>query len=375
MAKTIGLKMKVVMSFHKCGTNVGDACYIELPSWIRQVGNSNPDIYYTDREGYHDQEYLTLGVDNEALFGGRTAVDCYTDFMRSFAQSFSDFLGQDKTITVVEVGLGPAGELRYPSYQLQDQKWSFPGIGEFQSSDKYMLAKLKDYANKMGKPQWGYGPPNNAGNYNSVPDNSPFFSNGNDNWNTEYGRFFLSWYSHELIQHGDTILGKAASIFAPKNVRIAAKVAGIHWWYFTDSHAAESTAGYYNSGGHDGYKDIATMLKKHNAMFLFTCLEMRNSNQPAYCKCGPENLVQQTRNDAWSIGVDYAGENALPAYDDASYDQIVRQSFVGGRAISGFTYLRMDNTMLSSGFQSFARFVNKMHNLSLKIAKKNVKRQ
>lgn len=31
----------------------------------------------------------------------------------------------------IEVGLGPAGELRYPSY-VENQGWVFPGIGEFQ---------------------------------------------------------------------------------------------------------------------------------------------------------------------------------------------------------------------------------------------------
>ena len=37
------------------------------------------------------------------------------------------------TISSVEVGMGPAGELRYPSYQLS--KWTFPGIGAFQCYD------------------------------------------------------------------------------------------------------------------------------------------------------------------------------------------------------------------------------------------------
>jgi hypothetical protein len=37
----------------------------------------------------------------------------------------------DGTITEIEVGLGPCGELRYPSYA-QTQGWTFPGIGEFQ---------------------------------------------------------------------------------------------------------------------------------------------------------------------------------------------------------------------------------------------------
>lgn len=42
----------------------------------------------------------------------------------------SDFL-EAGSLVDIEVGLGPAGELRYPSYT-QSQGWRFPGIGEFQ---------------------------------------------------------------------------------------------------------------------------------------------------------------------------------------------------------------------------------------------------
>lgn len=42
----------------------------------------------------------------------------------------SDFLDAGLVIDI-EVGLGPAGELRYPSYP-SSQGWVFPGIGEFQ---------------------------------------------------------------------------------------------------------------------------------------------------------------------------------------------------------------------------------------------------
>ena len=34
------------------------------------------------------------------------------------------------------MGLGPCGELRYPSYPETDGTWKFPGIGEFQCYDK-----------------------------------------------------------------------------------------------------------------------------------------------------------------------------------------------------------------------------------------------
>ena len=42
---------------------------------------------------------------------------------------------------------------------------------------------------------------------------------------------------------------------------MAIKVAGIHWWYKSRSHAAEMTAGYYNYLERDGYEPIARLLK------------------------------------------------------------------------------------------------------------------
>ena len=32
-----GLKLQCVMSFHQCGGNVGDACFIPLPEWVLEV--------------------------------------------------------------------------------------------------------------------------------------------------------------------------------------------------------------------------------------------------------------------------------------------------------------------------------------------------
>lgn len=67
------------------------------------------------------------------------------------------------------------------------------------------------------------------------------------------------WYSQLLIQHGDDILGQARSAFGSR-VEIAAKIAGIHWWYMTASHPAELTAGYYNTRAHEGYGAVPFFL-------------------------------------------------------------------------------------------------------------------
>ena len=57
-------------------------------------------------------------------------LQVYYDFMKSFRDHFEEFF-EAGLVTEVEVGLGPAGELRYPSYP-QTHGWRFPGIGEFQ---------------------------------------------------------------------------------------------------------------------------------------------------------------------------------------------------------------------------------------------------
>ena len=75
LVQQCGLKLQVVMSFHQCGGNVGDTVNIPLPNWVLDVGKTDPDIFYTNRAGNRNTEYLTLGVDNLPLFEGRTAVE------------------------------------------------------------------------------------------------------------------------------------------------------------------------------------------------------------------------------------------------------------------------------------------------------------
>ncbi len=46
-----GLKVQAVMSFHAAGGNVGDTCKITLPRWVLDIGEKNPDIFFTDKVG------------------------------------------------------------------------------------------------------------------------------------------------------------------------------------------------------------------------------------------------------------------------------------------------------------------------------------
>ncbi|PIA58469.1 hypothetical protein AQUCO_00500422v1 [Aquilegia coerulea] len=360
-----GLKVQAIMSCHQCGGNVGDIVTIPIPQWVLNIGESNPDIFYTTHSGERDKEYLSIGVDNQQLFDGRTAIELYSDYMKSFRENMSDFL-EAGLIMDIEVGLGPAGELRFPSYQ-ESKGWVFPGIGEFQCYDKYLKAEFKEAAAQAGHPEWDL--PDNAGVYNDTPDATGFFR-ANGTFLTEKGKFFLTWYSTKLLFHGDQILDEANKIFQGCRVKVAAKVSGIHWWYKTENHAAELTSGYYNLNDRDGYRPVARMLSRHYATLNFTCIEMRNSEQSEDAKCGPEELVQQVFSAGWREKIEVGGENALSRYDRTAYNQILKNARPNGvnkdgppkLRMASMTYLRLsDELFQNKNFRIFKTFVRKMH--------------
>ncbi|KAL0414157.1 UNVERIFIED_CONTAM: Beta-amylase 1, chloroplastic [Sesamum radiatum] len=354
----------IVYLFIGSGVGAG-AGRIPLPKWAVEEIDKDPDLAYTDQWGRRNYEYLSLGCDTLPALKGRTPVQCYSDFMRAFRDTFEHLLGD--TIVEIQVGMGPAGELRYPSYPEQDGIWKFPGIGAFQCYDKYMLSSLKAAAEAIGKPEWGSTGPTDAGHYNNWPEDTNFFRKEGGGWNTPYGEFFLSWYSQMLLDHGERILQSAKSVFENKGVKISIKIAGIHWHYGTRSHAPELTAGYYNTRFRDGYLPIAQMLARHGAVFNFTCIEMRDHEQPQDALCAPEKLVRQVALATQEAQVPLAGENALPRYDDYAHEQILQASALdidgnsADREMCAFTYLRMNPDLFQpDNWRRFVAFVKKM---------------
>lgn len=74
LVQKTGLKIQAIMSFHQCGGNIGDDVFIPIPKWVLEIGENNPDIFYTNRAGTRNKECLSLAVDNQPLVEGRTAV-------------------------------------------------------------------------------------------------------------------------------------------------------------------------------------------------------------------------------------------------------------------------------------------------------------
>jgi hypothetical protein len=113
-----------------------------------------------------------------------------------------------------------------------------------------------------------------------------------------------------------------------KPLVLSLKIAGVHWWYNSTSHASELTAGYYNTDSRDGYFPILELCERYNVNLTITCVEMCDAQHPSYALCGPEGLLRQIRAMAARRKVTLSGENALPIFtphgiDATALDRVV----------------------------------------------------
>ncbi|XP_051214333.1 inactive beta-amylase 9-like [Lolium perenne] len=262
-----------------------------LPGWVADALAADPDILFTDRSGNRRKECLSFAVDDLAVLAGKSPIQAYEAFFRSFADAFQDFLGS--TVTDVTVSLGPDGELRYPSYPPGcDRADGYAGDGEFQCYDKHTLARLKQHADSSGRPLWGLAGPHDAPRYDDPPESSGFFRGS---WQTEYGNFFLSWYARELLAHGDRVLAAATRVFFGKQIELSAKVPFLR----RRSRPAEATAGL-----HRGYGPVAEMFARHD------CTVLVSGMMDAAAGSEAEEVLAQIKDACTEHGARLAYENA-----------------------------------------------------------------
>lgn len=94
MARDEGLSLRVTLHFHG---SPGGAVPL-LPVWVSTAAADDPDILFTDRSGGRHDDCLSFAVDELPVIHGRSPLDCYDAFFRSFADAFQDLF--DSTITV-----------------------------------------------------------------------------------------------------------------------------------------------------------------------------------------------------------------------------------------------------------------------------------
>lgn len=342
----LGLKLQAVMSFHQCGGNVGDSVTIPLPSWALGPAKDN-GLLYKNGQGAVSLDCLSLSADREVIFPGpsgfRDAVTCYKEFMAAFASQFEKYL--ESTVVEIQVGMGPCGELRYPSYMMSEG-WNYPGVGLICAHDAGMQKML-------GKEKFSTVPKGEPTDQNGKPKDAPLF-NGEAG---DHGAFFLKWYRDRLLEHGENILREACGAFPTKfKVAFSVKVSGIHWHTMHHSRAAEACAGYCPCSEHPGgaYTAIAKMLGRvakssgRPVFFNFTCLEMRNGDGMPEADSAPEDLIAEVRRACVAEGLPLCGENALQfglPEDPEALAQIAKQTRGWGSGhdrMHSVTILRLD---------------------------------
>lgn len=331
--KNAGLLIEPIFSFHQCGGNVGDNCNFPIPSWVWSLGTQD-QMQYKSESGYYDNEYVAPWFS--------TADTLYDEAFKSFAANMSSFKG---SFYKIDIGLGPAGELRYPSYNANDG-WSYPGRGKFQA---YSGPAKTDFQNGMQtkygtisavNSAWG----TNLASFSAISpptDGDNFFTGGG--YKSNYGVDFLTWYQSVLTKHLSTVLSKAHTDLDTFGAGLGAKIPGIHWQYNNPSvpHEAEDTAGFYN------YSTLIDQFKSSNVELAFTALEMNDvGTYPEYSM--PKTLVKQVATLCNQKGVPHSGENALSISNDTSkYTNIAEMTFNYG--FDGFALLRLTDVVNADG--------------------------
>ncbi|KAK9049968.1 hypothetical protein SSX86_031063 [Deinandra increscens subsp. villosa] len=332
MLLALDLKIQVFMSFHEFRGDDDEDVEIPLPKWIKEIGKENRDIYFRDIHGKQNLECLTWGIDDQPVLRGRTALQVYTDFMRSFRSKFDKFF-QSGGITDIQIGLGAFGELRYPANH---------GRSEYPSGIQA--------AKENGDLSWSK-PPDNAGSCSREITR--------DDFGSKYGGggFLEKWCSKYLIDHANKLLSMAQSVFEEAGY-LSVKVSGMHWWVKPNSSPADAGFG-------DGYAPLISMLREYHASLNFTFGELRTlALQEIF---HPEMLVSEILNAAWDDCVEVAGENTLPCYDREGYNKILelakpRNLRFKHRSFTALTYNRLNEALLEQhNLKEFQLFVKRMH--------------
>jgi hypothetical protein len=311
-----------------------------------------------------------------AVWQDKLVVAQYQEFMNAFQSHFAAKAGITDEINL---SMGPAGELRYPSYDAHDgAACGFPTRGCFQAySDParahfraFVLNKYHDLAgvNAAWKDSLGGTPLTDAAQIGPPDDQDPAngraaaFISRDDEFGTQFGRDFVDWYNQSLADHGRRLLDAAIATFsggAFKNAPIGLKMAGVHWQMMDGAdhpRTAEMAAGLIQTSigslkdeAHGfGYQNILNMVASYRGRakidFHFTCLEKDDMewDGSSHAFSLAKTLVFWVAQTAADKGLIIKGENALDGgvMSDHGWDNI--WNAFHWAAYTGVTVLRIN---------------------------------
>lgn len=371
-----GLKIVPIFSFHQCGGNVGDTYTSLLPSWLwtKYTGSTLNGVTLDANGLKHESEQGNYSAETVQGWADSLVLNEYSDFASAFASHFASTYGAD--VAEINVSLGPAGELRYPSYNSQDSGTGYPTRGALQM---YSPLAVKDFQTKMvakygslAGVNGAWGTTLTAVSQIQPPSNPTSFFTSGDYKNITYGKDLIDWYNQSLVDHGKRLVDAVCAALGGNfpSAKIGYKVPGVHWAMTNPSYprAAEVAAGLVQTSvdltadatGH-GYQKIIGLAKTfatggRGVVLHFTCLEMDDQNySPQYSQA--KTLVFWVAQNAAAQGVMIKGENALSGgvTSDAGWDNIVNAfdyaSYVG------LTTLRIGDVVGGTGQTRYMQFI------------------
>lgn len=380
MAETLrrhDLKWIPIMSFHQCGGNVGDQCNIPIPVWIwNYFDGVAPDaLKFRSEQGNLSSETLTIWQ-SEAVLAG--IYKQYREFMSAFEGEFSQY---EKMIQELNISMGPAGELRYPSYNSHDNSTGYPTRGGFQGLSDMAIQDFSHYLRtQVDSAKMASESLNQNGHDSLISlDFNRVFQHGRHQ-QPGFSHTLYTWYHTSLIDHGRRMLESAHAGFGGQfsALPLGYKIPGIHWTIASEqglARAAEMNAGLippmpHSRQNHFGYKNILQLgtsfsaRSRRDVIVHFTALEMSDSPWPP-ANSMAKTLVNWLASGAESLGVTLKGENALAqgVYSETGW-QNIRGALAGH--YSGLTILRLGDVANAErnrlGYREFTRLIMQYQN-------------
>ena len=373
-----GLQIQPIMSFHACGSNVGDTVKIPIPEWIWGIAGSGAK-YVGEQNDPGNSEVVSVWATN---YGN--VLQEYRIFMEAFQKHFA---GYAHNIQAINISCGPSGELRYPSYDSYTDRsgksWGrgYPTRGYLQcyseEAKKFFRNAMTTKYGTISKlnAAWGTSLASFT-DVNPPKDGDGFFQINNPKAyiNAQYGKDFIRWYNGELVRHCGEMLSIACEAFSKgefSNIDLEIKIPGIHW-EMSDPYmprSAEVCAGLLDNSfyiwhrvsppGGSEYLPILNMVKSFDnehgrrVIVYFTCLEMANGDLYSWPYSMPSALVFWIGNQADKIGLIIKGENALAPNSGATWDDFWKniKNVILHSTYKGTTFLRMED--VSRGKQHY----------------------
>ena len=373
--KSHGLKIVPILSFHACGGNVGDDCDFPIPNWLwgKYTGATLNGVTLDVNGLKYFSEQQHYSVETAQVWADPLVVGEYSAFATAFRTHYATTYAAD--LQEINVSLGPAGELRYPSYNYHDNGAGYPSRGALQAYSPLAKASLRSAImakyGTLAAVNAAWGTSLTSTNQINPPDDAGLFFSSGAYKNIQYGKDFIDWYNQSLITHGKTVLDAVSTALGTSfgSTPLGYKVPGVHWAMNNPAYprAAEVAAGLIQTSidlnsdatGH-GYTKIVGLAKQisttRKVTLHFTCLEMSNTpSAPDYSLA--QDLVFWVAKHAGTLGVTIKGENALAGglATNAGWDNMVNA--FDWAPYTGLTVLRVGNVASGLGMSRYAAFI------------------